>query len=252
MPVGVRCRSLPLYIRVFLPHALMPDTASLRRRLPPQERKRQILEAAVDFFAEHGFEADTRRLADRLGVSHSLIFRYFRSKSALVEAVFRRVFLARWNPEWENILRDRAHPLATRLARFYRAYLDVVDDPRWIRIVLRASLDGRDLTRRYITRYLGPLLAVIAAELRQHAGLPARAPTAADVEVAWALHSAVIYALLRKHVHRLPPAVAEDRLLALLIPCFLEGAAAALHQQGPQPSAKSSTKTACAPAAASD
>jgi hypothetical protein len=151
--------------------------------------------------------------------------------------VFRRVFLARWDPEWEAVLRDRSRPLAERLLLFYRAYLDVVDDPRWIRIVLRASLDGRDLTRRYIARYLGPLLAVIARELRREAGLPARTATASELELVWGLHSAVIYALLRKHVHRLPPSVPDDRLLALLIPCFLEGALALLRPRRGAPSA---------------
>ncbi|MCS6890132.1 MAG: helix-turn-helix domain-containing protein [Rhodovarius sp.] len=211
----------------------MPASAPARRRLPPEDRKRQILEAAVDFFAERGFSADTRRLAQRLGVSHSLIFRYFPSKSALIEAVFRRVFLDRWNAEWETILRDPNRPLAERLADFYRAYLEVADDPRWVRIVLRASLDGRDLTRRYVSRYVSPLLAVLAGELRKEAGLPEARPGPEEMELAWALHSAVIYALLRKHVHRLPPALPHDRLLALLIQAYLEGALAAVAQAAP-------------------
>ncbi len=46
-----------------------------------------ILDAAVEFFAEHGFEAQTKELAQRIGVSQGLIFRYFGTKQNLVEQV---------------------------------------------------------------------------------------------------------------------------------------------------------------------
>ena len=34
-----------------------------RRRLAPEDRQEQILQAAIAFFARHGFEASTRDLA---------------------------------------------------------------------------------------------------------------------------------------------------------------------------------------------
>ncbi|HPG88311.1 MAG TPA: TetR/AcrR family transcriptional regulator, partial [Hyphomicrobium sp.] len=44
---------------------------SVRQHLPAAEREQQIVEAAATFFAEHGFEGQTRELAKTLGITHS-------------------------------------------------------------------------------------------------------------------------------------------------------------------------------------
>ncbi|EUA65925.1 bacterial regulatory s, tetR family protein [Mycobacterium xenopi 4042] len=42
-----------------------------------------VARAARELFAEHGYRVTTREIADRAGVSHDLIFRYFDSKEGL-------------------------------------------------------------------------------------------------------------------------------------------------------------------------
>ncbi len=52
------------------------------------EGQRKIFEAAVDEFAEHGFAgSSTLAIAERAGVSEGLIFKYFKSKAALLRQV---------------------------------------------------------------------------------------------------------------------------------------------------------------------
>ena len=58
-----------------------------RVRMRPQEREQQIVEGAIRYFSEHGFDVDTRGLAAQLGITHSLLFRYFPNKDALIERV---------------------------------------------------------------------------------------------------------------------------------------------------------------------
>jgi AcrR family transcriptional regulator len=74
---------------------------SARKRLQPFDRERLIVEAAVRFFAENGFEGQTRKLAASLGITQPLLYRYFPSKEALIERVYQEVFIGRWNPDWE-------------------------------------------------------------------------------------------------------------------------------------------------------
>ena len=81
------------------------------------ERREEILVAAVDFFAEHGFAGSTHVLAAGIGVRQALLYRYFESKDALVEAVFARVAGARWTHDLPAILGDRSRPLDDRLRR---------------------------------------------------------------------------------------------------------------------------------------
>ncbi|WP_254208036.1 TetR/AcrR family transcriptional regulator [Mycobacterium avium subsp. hominissuis] len=47
---------------------------------PPPPPPGLLQEAAREVFAERGYEATTREIALRAGVSHKLIFRYFDSK----------------------------------------------------------------------------------------------------------------------------------------------------------------------------
>lgn len=61
----------------------------MKREIPPRER---ILSAAVELFARHGFESMTmRRLGEAVGLDNSSLYRHFRSKAALLEAVVERV-----------------------------------------------------------------------------------------------------------------------------------------------------------------
>ncbi|HEM45953.1 MAG TPA: TetR/AcrR family transcriptional regulator [Alphaproteobacteria bacterium] len=92
------------------------------KRLPEGAREKAVVEAAADFFAEHGFSGSTRALARQLGVTQALLYRYFPSKGALIERVFESVFLERWDPGWTGLLTDRSRPLQHRISAFYQAY----------------------------------------------------------------------------------------------------------------------------------
>jgi AcrR family transcriptional regulator len=47
----------------------------LARRPDPEERRRQILEAAIAYLAECGFAGQTRELSRRIGITQPLLYR---------------------------------------------------------------------------------------------------------------------------------------------------------------------------------
>lgn len=195
-----------------------------RMRLAPQTRERMILDAAIEFFAEEGFRAETRGLADRIGVSQSLIYRYFGSKENLIERVYEKTFLSRWNPEWEETLTDRTRPLRERLKEFFRSYLIAVDDRTWIRVAMHSSLQGSDLTKRYIQGHVTRLLGKIALELRAESDIvPTDELSQMEIELAWHLHSTVIYYLIRKHIHGTPVSLQTNEIADMIVNNFLDG-----------------------------
>lgn len=54
------------------------------------EKQEQILQAALELFAKEGFKAtSTSKVAKLAGVSEGLIFRHFRNKEGLLEAILR-------------------------------------------------------------------------------------------------------------------------------------------------------------------
>jgi AcrR family transcriptional regulator len=199
--------------------------SSLKRiRLLPQARELMILDAAITFFAEEGFKGQTRALAKRIGVSQSLIYRYFGTKDALIERVYEKTFLSRWNPEWEEMLADRRRPLRDRLRDFYESYLVAIDERNWIRVVMHSSLESSDLTRRYLQGHVTRLLGKIVRELRgENDAARSAEPSPMEIELVWHLHSTIIYYLVRKHIHATPVSLNTEDLVTMIVDNFLFG-----------------------------
>jgi len=60
----------------------------MRTRLDPQERKKQILRAGCALARKHGVDNITRvMVADKLGISHGMVNRYFGDRKKFREAV---------------------------------------------------------------------------------------------------------------------------------------------------------------------
>ncbi|WP_088344451.1 MULTISPECIES: TetR/AcrR family transcriptional regulator [Rhodomicrobium] len=195
-----------------------------QKRLSPGERKRDFIQKAAELFAEEGFGGGTRELANKLGVTQPLLYRYFPSKEELIEEVYRSVFLDRWDPEWDALLADRAVPIRERLERFYCSYTDAIFTRQWLRIYLFAGLKGLDLNSRYIEFVQERILTRIIVEYRHEAGLPPQEkPAAAEMELAWFLQGGIFYYGVRKHLYGLEVLEDKDRVIANALDVFLEG-----------------------------
>ena len=171
-----------------------------RRRLPPEARREQIIDAAVSYFAEVGLSGTTRDLAKRAGVTQALLYQYFRSKADLLEAVFERVYLDRMSPRWPVVIRDRSLPLRDRMLAFYGDYIHAIFTYEWMRIFMAAGLDGEALNRRYLEHVRDVLLAPLLEELRH----VAPGPVTPEVEDLWNLHGSIVYLGIRRHIYHLP------------------------------------------------
>jgi AcrR family transcriptional regulator len=205
-----------------------------RRRLAPEDREHQILQAAIEFFARHGFDASTRDLAKELGVTQPLLYRYYPTKEALVDRVYEEVFVRRWNPEWEEWLADRGMPLADRLKRYLKDYARFVLRSQWVRIFIYAGLSRGGINQKYLSRLRDRHFLVIARELRQAYAIPEPADAAAledEVDLIWAMHSSVFYLGVRKWIYEQPIPKNLDRVIDLRVDAFMLGVPAVLKAQ---------------------
>jgi AcrR family transcriptional regulator len=109
--------------------------------MPGDDKRQQILQAAVRVFARQGYEASpVGDVAREAGVAYGLVYHYFDSKDAVLEAVFRE--------QWGRLL--AAVALAEETGETAPEQLALV-----VRIVLRTWRDDPDLVRllvREITR----------------------------------------------------------------------------------------------------
>ena len=107
----------------------------------PVDKRRMILDAAIRVFARQGFHTcRVSDIADEAGVAYGLVYHYFGSKDAVLEAVFRE--------QWGRLL--AAVALAEETGETAPEQLELV-----VKIVLRSWRDDPDLVRllvREITR----------------------------------------------------------------------------------------------------
>ena len=99
------------------------------KRMPAADRREKIIEGAAFAFAEHGFAAATTKIiAQRAGVSEALLYRHFKSKTAIYRAVLRRLM------KQQDVELDTTP----------RSVSSVLDYVRGIRAYLGREMDIRD------------------------------------------------------------------------------------------------------------
>lgn len=207
-------------------------TEQRRKRQSPEARREEFIRKAAEFFAEEGFGGGTRELAAKLGVTQPLLYRYFPSKEELIQAVYRRVYLDRWNPEWDVLLADRSRPIRQRLQTFYESYTDAIFDREWLRIYLASALKGAEINRWYVSVVETRVLTRVVAEFRHEAGLPPQDPPAqGDIELAWILHGGVFYYGVRKYVFDLRVHDDKAEVISSVLDVFFEGIAKVFGSQ---------------------
>jgi AcrR family transcriptional regulator len=113
-----------------------------------EEKRRQILDAAVRVFARKGFHASrVGDIAEEAGVAHGLLYHYFDSKDAVLQAVFQE----NWNVLLERIgsVVETDEPAADQLrhvsAIILRTWLHL---PDVVRVVIQEFGRSPELAER--------------------------------------------------------------------------------------------------------
>lgn len=211
---------------------LRPPKLKSGKRLAPSLRAEQILRGAIRFFAEHGFSGQTRELANELGISKGLLYRYFPSKEALIDRVYQEVFLRRWSPTWQTVLTDRNRALIERLKVFYVDYAKLPLEYEWGRIYLYAGLSGASINRRYVRLVSERIFKPVISELRREFGAPPIARleiTEPELELMWSLHGSIFYIGMRQWVYHVEVPSDIEGTVEQLVEGFYANAKTVIH-----------------------
>ena len=198
----------------------------MRRRMSSVDRERCIVEAAVAFFTEHGFEGQTRELAATLGITQPLLYRYFPSKEALIERVYQEVFVGRWDPYWEELILDPGRALEDKLIEFYTSYARVIITREWIRLFMFAGLKGLDFNARYLRLLHERIFLKIISQVRadfQRSSIEEIAPSDIEIEMIWALHASIFYLGVRQFIYNIPLRSKVEDIIEAKIRTLLKG-----------------------------
>jgi AcrR family transcriptional regulator len=131
-------------------------------------RQQQILEGATRLFAQKGFRGTTtREIAQQLGISEALMFKYFPTK----EQLFRAIIQQRVNGSEEMLFPKEAMRAKDdrQVFRSIASYLirKNTEDPTFMRLVLFSALENHDLSRIFIENNALQNTRVLAEYIRQ-------------------------------------------------------------------------------------
>ena len=185
-----------------------------RRRLAPQVRVTQILDAALAEFSDHGFAATTMDdIARRCGLSKGGLYAHFASKDEIFEALLHRSLAP---PQWQGAPAPAVQEGTRAFARWLvdRLHADLLERPAAV-VTLRllAAERGRvkELVELWEHNVMRPNVALLAQLLRARSdclGLP----PSIIVREPWLVVSPLMHALLTRVILDRDPLMDIDGL----------------------------------------
>lgn len=197
------------------------------KRLSNEIRRSEILESAISLFSSDGFSVTTRDIAKASGITQPLIFRHFKDKNELIEAVYLEHFEGMFDQSWEQKLRHRSRSLYQRLTEFYLNYTDAVFQENWMRIYFWSAMAGADINKRYTRFVIEHIVTPIAMEVRAEVNPSADSQSELsdlEFETVYTAHSSILYFGLRQFIFRDTPAIDRSQIIYECVASMLQGA----------------------------
>ena len=134
------------------------------------DRRRQLIEVAIDLFAKKGFGGTTtKEIATAAGVTEAIIFRHFATKQDLYQAILDTKCADGDTKDWLGELQalmdvndDKGlfRFLITKILEFER------EDSKFCRLLMHASLEGNELALMHNAQMAMP----IGAKFKEYIG----------------------------------------------------------------------------------
>ena len=141
------------------------DHRTATTRLPPSDRRLQLVETALDFFSRKGFGGTTtKEIAAAAGVTEAIIFRHFPTKQDLYSAVLERYHdggkLAECIAQWKSCMdrNDDEGLIRSLIERIIEAHRH---DLRVHRVLLFAALEGHEAALEYNRQFSFPIYELL-------------------------------------------------------------------------------------------
>lgn len=140
----------------------------MRKRMSAGGRREQILKGAMRLFAQKGFRGTTtREIAQRLGISEALMFKYFPSKKALYRAIIQKM---------TDGSEERLFPKEAIQAKDDRQVFKSIasyliqkntEDPTFMRLILYSALEDYDLSKIFFENHAMERTRLLSEYIRQ-------------------------------------------------------------------------------------
>ena len=190
----------------------LPAPSHPQQRMAGEDRRRQLIDVAIDLFSRRGFAGTTtREIAAAAGVTEAIIFRHFATKEDFYKAILdykcgdgAKDWLAEARAFMD--LNDDVglfRFLISTIIRFYR------EEPQFERLLLHAALEGHELAimhHNHMSASIGAQIIEYITRRQQEGAIRASDPQV----VLFALAGIPQFYALQKYIHQRPDLPLED------------------------------------------
>ena len=197
----------------------------MRERLSGEERRRRIVETAVDLFSRKGFRGTTtREIAEAAGISEATIFKHFSTKRELYSAIIEL------KSETEQLLAGAAkaaqgkHDAEVLRAVGLKMLEQTERDPTLMRLLLFSALEGHELSEIFFESRVRRLHEFLSSYIQKRIE-EGRFRPVDPLIVARGFIGMVVHYLLIHEVFRVkrPPRSSPEEVVELFVSIFLKG-----------------------------
>jgi len=188
-----------------------PETA--HARMSGEDRRKQLIEVAIDLFSEKGFSGTTtKEIAAAAGVTEAIIFRHFATKQDLYKAILDYKSGLNSATNWRDevqVYMDANDDAG--LFRFLIAKIIAFDreQPKFARLMTHAALEGHELAIMHHTQLAMPIGLKLKEYIAKRQASGAIRGTEPGV-VMLALAGIGQYYAMQKYVYRYCPMECDD------------------------------------------
>lgn len=148
-------------------HTYAYEVAASARRMSREDKRRRIIDAAVEVFAEKGFfGARVSEIADAAGVADGTIYLYFKSKDDILISLFEEK-MAEILARFVAILQELEDPEA-KLRRYVIEHLKLVaEQPKLMQVLTVELRQSARFMKEYSPQAFAKYLALVGGILEE-------------------------------------------------------------------------------------
>jgi AcrR family transcriptional regulator len=197
----------------------------MKRRIPGDERRRQIIDAAATLFSRKGFRGTTtREIAEAVGVSEATLFKHFATKEDLYGAIIEAKSHGRRVLDTAVDAAERGDDAAV-LGTLAREMIERTQaDPTLMRLTFFSALEGHALSEIMFRSRVQQLDDFLSRYLAKRIASGAFRPVD-PLQASWNFFGMVAYHVQRRELfgQKSPPHLTTERAVEEMVDLFLRG-----------------------------
>ena len=170
-----------------------------RKRMKADERRQEIIRAAMEVFARNGFGGSTtREIAENAGISEAMIYSHFRNKEDLYTAIIDEK-LQESEPLYYPLdaMRNKDDPrvFTTIVSNYLRVHSE---ETNFLRLLLFSALEGHELAGMFVAGPVRKFFEFLADYIRERIDEGVFKPVNPEITSRCLLGMAHYFVLLRE------------------------------------------------------